>query len=165
MAQIKINNFKRLFSAYMLQSEIETATAVLKAAASGYAEWQQYAAAVTVMTAAARNAVVITANTRAAAEKAARKAATEARKERQTEAAKAAEENRRSIAAKTAKAVNMIDGEYEIPIEAVYPVQIAQAAETRSIAVYGGKRLKAQAFDPGAVLYPFPDKKPWEGTE
>lgn len=48
---------------------------------------------------------------------------------------------------KTTKVVNMIDGEYEIPIEAIYPVRIAKAAETRSIAVYGGKRLKAQAFE------------------
>lgn len=48
---------------------------------------------------------------------------------------------------KTTKMVNMIDGEYEIPIEAAYSVRIAQAAETRSIAVYGGKRLKAQAFE------------------
>lgn len=163
MAQIKINNFKGLFSAYMLQSEkveIEKATAVLKAAASGYAEWQQYAAAVTVMTAAARNAIVVTANSKAAAEKAARKAATDARKERQAEAAKAAAANRRSIAAKTTKMVNMIDGEYEIPIEAIYPVQIAAAAETRSIAVYGGKRLAVQAFEVavdyngGAEVYP-----------
>lgn len=45
------------------------------------------------------------------------------------------------------KVVNMIDGEYEISIEAIYPVRIAKAAETRSIAVYGGKRLKAQAFE------------------
>ena len=63
------------------------------------------------------------------------------------EAEKAAAENRRNIAAKTTKVVNMIDGEYEIPIEAVYPVHTAKAAETRSIAVYGGKRLKAQAFE------------------
>lgn len=48
---------------------------------------------------------------------------------------------------KTTKVVNMIDGEYEIPIEAIYPVHTAKAAETRSIAVYGGKRLKAQAFE------------------
>lgn len=61
---------------------------------------------------------------------------------------------------KTTKVVNMIDGEYEIPIEAIYPVRIAKAAETRSIAVYGGKRLAVQAFEVavdyngGAEVYP-----------
>lgn len=61
---------------------------------------------------------------------------------------------------KTTKVVNMIDGEYEIPIEAIYPVRIAKAAETRSIAVYGGKRMAVQAFEVavdyngGAKVYP-----------
>ena len=155
--EIKISSFKGLFGAYMLQSE-KAEAAVLAAkvatATAAYIEWQQFVVAVTIATAAAveikksATAAKMQADAdKAAAEKAARKAATDARKERQAAAAKAATENRRNITAKTAKAVNMIDGEYEIPIEAAYSVKTANAAETRSIAVYGGKRLKAQAFE------------------
>ena len=155
--EIKINNIKNLFGAYMLQSEKAKATvltAKVATAVAVYIEWQQFVAAVTIATAAtaaikktAVAAKMAADAEKAASEKAARKAATDARKERQAEAAKVAAANRRSIAAKTTKMVNMLDGEYEIPIEAIYPVQIAAAAETRSIAVYGGKRLKAQAFE------------------
>ena len=35
------------------------------------------------------------------------------------------------------KTYNMINGEYEIDIPVIYPVKIADAAKTRSIAVYG----------------------------
>ena len=155
--EIKINNFKGLFGAYMLHGEkmeAEKAIATLKAAADAVAEWHQFVTAVTVMAnvAVATKKMVTTAKMaadaeKAAAEKAARKAATDARKERQAKAAVETAVNRCNIIIKTTKAVNMVDGEYEIAIDAIYPIRTAKAAETRSIAVYGGKRLKAQAFE------------------
>ena len=152
--QNTINNTGRFVEEYMLQAEaVETKAAeaaLKKAEAEAKAETKAAEEAAKVAAKAKKAAVAakMAADAqRAAAEKTARKAATIARKERQAAAEKSAAQNRRSIKEKTAKAVNMIDGEYELTIEAAYPVQITQAAETRSIAVYGGKRLKAQAFE------------------
>lgn len=154
MKKITINNTGRFVEEYMLKIEavetkaaeaaLKNAEAEAKAAAKAAEEAAKVAAEAKKVAVAAKMAADAQ---RAAAEKAARKAATDARKERQAAAEKAAVENRRNIAAKTAKAVKMIDGEYEIPIDGIYAVNTANAAETRSIAVYGGKRLKAQAFE------------------